>query len=111
MMLTLKSMPQSASALASRWCTVRTASPTMRAASYMLAAFQMLWPSAPTWSESSWRIAWEIDRLPAVIRTIMRSPGFSKTLILRKVPTWSTPALVRESDRKTRPSLRRMPTQ
>ena len=33
------------------------------------------------------------------------------TIILRKVLIWSMPALVRESDRKTRPALRRMPMQ
>jgi hypothetical protein len=60
---------------------------------------------------TSWRIDCEIDRLPAVIITIMRSPGISNTLSLRNVPTWSTPALVRESDKNTSPAFRRMPTQ
>jgi len=38
----------------------------------------------------------------------MRSPGFSKTESLRQEPTWSTPALVRVSARKTSPAFRRM---
>jgi hypothetical protein len=70
----------------------------------------MLRPSSPS-SAISWRIDCEIDRFPEVIITIMRSPGSSNTLILRNVPTWSTPALVRESERKTSPAFRRMPTQ
>src|SRR5471032_272093 len=96
MMLTLNSMPNSASDAASRACTVRTASPRMRAASYRLGASQMLRPASAC-SDTSWRIDCEIDRFPAVIITSMRSPGFSNTLILRHVPTWSTPALVRQS--------------
>jgi len=54
---------------------------------------------------------WLTARLPAASNTMTRSPGISKKVILRKVLTWSTPALVRESDRNTRPSSTWHPTQ
>jgi len=52
-----------------------------------------------------------IARLPELRSTMARSPGFSKIVILRKVLIWSTPALVRESERRTTPSSRSMPMQ
>jgi hypothetical protein len=55
--------------------------------------------------------AWVIARLPAVCSTNTRSPGFCRTVVLRKVLMWSTPALVRESDRKTSPVSSSMATQ
>ena len=54
---------------------------------------------------------WLTARLPAESNTMTRSPGISKKVIFRKVLTWSTPALVRESDRNTRPSSTWTPTQ
>jgi hypothetical protein len=42
-----------------------------------------------------------------VSSTVQRSPARSNTVILRKVPIWSTPALVRESDKNTRPAFNR----
>ncbi len=50
-------------------------------------------------------------RLPADISTITRSPARSNTVVLRKVLIWSTPALVRESDRNTRPASSSIATQ
>ena len=44
-----------------------------------------------------------MDKLPAVINTMVRSPGTSNTVILRKRLIKSTPALVRVSERKTKP--------
>ena len=52
-----------------------------------------------------------MPRLPALCSTRTRSPGFWNTVVLRKVLIWSTPALVRESDRKTIPVSRSMATQ
>ncbi|MNR47582.1 hypothetical protein D3C85_1667010 [compost metagenome] len=62
-------------------------------------------------SARHWRTDWLMARLPAVIITITRSPGSSNTVILRAVEMASTPALVRESDRNTRPASSRMATQ
>ena len=55
--------------------------------------------------------AWLVARLPADSNTRTRSPGISKKVIFRNVLTWSTPALVRESDRNTRPSSTWTPMQ
>ncbi|RWA49139.1 hypothetical protein AU476_31100 [Cupriavidus sp. UYMSc13B] len=108
--LTLNSMPASRSACASRLCTWRTASPTMEAASNMSRAVHS--ECFSSWfSARIWRTDWLIARLPAVISTITRSPGSSNTVILRDVEMASTPALVRESDRNTRPVSSRMATQ
>jgi hypothetical protein len=49
--------------------------------------------------------------LPAVTTTTTRSSGTSKTFILQNVATWSTPALVRESEAKTMPSSTAAATQ
>ena len=51
------------------------------------------------------------ERLPAVAKVTMRSPGVSNRCSLRKVAMLSTPALVRVSAIMTRPSRTRMPTQ
>jgi hypothetical protein len=87
------------------------------AASNMLLAFQIVIGSGSvslSFSCSTCRISrtdCEMLRLPADSSTMKRSPGFSYTIILRKVLMWSTPALVRESDRNTSPALSLMPTQ
>src|SRR5260370_37814241 len=62
-------------------------------------------------SITSWRTDWVTPRLPEVSSTRQRSPARSNTVILRKVPIWSTPALVRESDRNTIPAFSRRATQ
>src|SRR5215468_4401491 len=54
---------------------------------------------------------WVTDRLPELRMTMTRSAGRSYTVILRKLETWSTPALVRESDANTMPPSSRTPTQ
>jgi hypothetical protein len=92
------------------------AEPSTRAASNMLLAFQMVMASdsGVSLSCSICRISrtdCEIDKLPADSNTMKRSCGFSYTIILRKVLIWSRPALVRESDKKTRPALSLMATQ
>jgi hypothetical protein len=50
-------------------------------------------------------------RFPADIKTMTRCPGRSNTFNFRKVLTWSTPALVRESAKKTIPASSSIPTQ
>src|SRR6201996_6644460 len=55
-------------------------------------------------SDNSRSTACVSDRLPAPSSTSTRSPGCSNTDILRAVLIWSTPALVRVSDRNTIPS-------
>ena len=50
-------------------------------------------------------------RLPADSSTMKRSSGFSYTIILRNELIWSSPALVRESDRNTSPAWSLMATQ
>ncbi len=112
----LNSTPAAFSAWASRSCTWRTAWPSTRAASNMVRAFQIVIGSPPSGSlicstGSSSRTDCEIDRLPALCSTMKRSPGRSYTVILRKVLMWSTPALVRESDRNTSPASSLMATQ
>ena len=82
----------------------------------MLLAFQMVMGGPPFSSSSCWvcnisRTDCEIDRLPADSSTMKRSPRFSYTIILRKVLIWSRPALVRESERNTRPAFSLMATQ
>ena len=82
----------------------------------MLLAFQMVMGSLSgvSLSCSTCKISrtdCEMDKLPAESKTMKRSPGFSYTIILRKVLIWSRPALVRESDKKTRPALSLIPTQ
>src|SRR5260221_14503481 len=62
-------------------------------------------------SMTSWRTDWVTPRLPEVSSTMQRSPAPSNTVILRKVPIWSTPALVREPDRNTRPAFNRSASQ
>jgi hypothetical protein len=52
-----------------------------------------------------------IARLPAVCSTITRSPGRWKTVVFRNVLIWSTPALVRESDKNTSPVSSSIATQ
>jgi hypothetical protein len=74
-------------------------------------AFHTLSSCGPVRSQTICRTAWVIARLPADNSTISRSPGCSNTVILRKVEIWSTPALVRESDRKTSPAFSRIATQ
>ena len=54
---------------------------------------------------------WVIDRLPAVIRHIARSPGRSQVNIFPKREMLSRPALVRVSDSITSPASSRSPTQ
>jgi hypothetical protein len=43
--------------------------------------------------------------------TITPSPGVSNTVILQNVDTWSTPALVRESEANNKPSFNAIATQ
>jgi len=50
-------------------------------------------------------------RFPELCNTNTRSPGFCRTVVLRNVLIWSTPALVRESDRNTSPVSSSMATQ
>jgi hypothetical protein len=52
-----------------------------------------------------------MDRLPDDNMTITRSPGRTKVRILEKRDTWSTPALVRESEAKIIPASRDIATQ
>ena len=47
---------------------------------------------------------WVVARLPAESRTKARSPGCTKVCIFEYALTWSMPALVRESETRTRPS-------
>src|SRR4051794_4037950 len=54
---------------------------------------------------------WVIDRLPDERDTITRSPSCAKVRIFEKRETWSTPALVRESDANTMPASRDIATQ
>ena len=87
--------------------------PTMRAAANMDSAAIRSWPAlaSPSCRERMLTTDWVTERLPAVSNTNSRSPGRSNTNILRKVETRSTPALVRESEAKARPSFTLMPTQ
>ena len=62
-------------------------------------------------SRSTLVTAWVMARLPAVCRTRTRSPGRWNTVVLRNVLIWSTPALVRESDRNTSPVSSSIATQ
>lgn len=55
--------------------------------------------------------SWVVARLPALITTNTRSPGYSNTCSLRCTRTSSSEALVRVSAAKTRPSSTSMPTQ
>src|SRR4029077_1399926 len=50
-------------------------------------------------------------RFPELNKTMTRSPGRSKTVILQNFAKLSTPAWVRESDAKMIPSSTRTPTQ
>ncbi len=113
---TLKSTPERLSEAPSRSCTWRTAAPSTRAASNMLRAFQMVMGSPSTSSLICVvcrisRTDCEMLRLPADSSTMKRSPAFSYTIILRNELIWSSPALVRESDRNTSPALSLMATQ
>jgi len=56
-------------------------------------------------------IDWVQERLPLLSRMNTRSPGWTKVCILRATLTWSCPALVRESEAMTSPSLVQIPTQ
>ena len=92
------------------------AAPKTRAASNMLLAFQMVMGLllGVSFNCSVCKISrtdCEIDKFPADNNTMKRSLGFSYTIILRKVLIWSKPALVRESDKKTKPALSLMATQ
>ena len=51
------------------------------------------------------------ERLPLERSVNSRSPGMTKLCILQQMSTWSMPALVRESEAITRPSLVRIPRQ
>ena len=55
--------------------------------------------------------AWVVARLPAVRMESCRSPGTPKWKVLGKTEMLSTPALVRVSDIRTSPRLRRRATQ
>ena len=54
---------------------------------------------------------WVVARLPAVINVITRSPGTLNVNIFVVIEKLSMPALVRVSDIKTMPLLRRRPMQ
>ena len=74
-------MPAAASEGPSCSWTRRTALPSTRAASYMLAAFQIVIGSASALSIASTcrisRTDCATDRFPAVSNVMKRSPGFS----------------------------------
>ncbi len=55
--------------------------------------------------------AWVPARFPELNRTMTLSPSRSNTVILQYVAKLSTPALVRESDAMTMPSVNKTPTQ
>ena len=87
--------------------------PRYSAASYMQRAVRNE-SGAPGFSRSRLvcaRIACVVARFPADSTTSDRSPGNSNTCILLYVLMSSTPALVRVSDAKTRPSFTWIATQ
>ena len=97
----------------SRARTSRIASPMRCATSYIELAFSMPGSSGACFARccSRFRAFWVVDRLPADRVTITRSPALANTRILLVPRTSSTPALVRESEAKTRPSSSLMATQ
>ncbi len=94
------------------WLETRT-SPTYSSTSYRCENERRLrvhsgW-SAPRCSLES--VSWVVAGLPADMITSTRSPGYSKTCILRYTRTSSNEALVRVSAAKTRPWSTSIPTQ
>ncbi len=87
--------------------TLRIWVPTTSATRNMVGAVKIVSMPSTGWSMLSWidvTTAWVTARLPAVISTMMRSSGADQVCILRYLEMLSSPALVRVSDRHTRPS-------